>query len=55
MPPFEQRRPRFNHRILCSLSDSLIQFFGSLQHCLQPSNFQDESDEDSNQLILFEF
>jgi hypothetical protein len=33
MPPFEQRRPRFNHRILCSLSDSLIQFFGSLQHC----------------------
>jgi len=30
VPPFEQRRPRFDHRIHCSLSDSFIQF---LQHC----------------------
>jgi hypothetical protein len=30
MPPFEQRRPRFDHGIHCSLSDSFTQF---LQHC----------------------
>jgi hypothetical protein len=29
VPPFEQRRPRFNHGIYCSLSDSFTEF---LQH-----------------------
>jgi hypothetical protein len=32
VPPFEQRRPRFDHGIRCSLSDSFTQF---LQHCRQ--------------------
>ena len=29
VPPFEQRRPRFDHRAYCSLSDSFAEF---LQH-----------------------
>jgi hypothetical protein len=29
VPPFEQRRPRFDHGAYCSLSDSFTEF---LQH-----------------------
>jgi hypothetical protein len=35
VPPFEQRRPRFDHGIHGRLSDSFTQF---LQHCLQASS-----------------
>jgi hypothetical protein len=42
------------YQILQILSLTLFEKVPILQ-ALQPSDFQDESDEDSNQLILFEF
>ena len=42
------------YQILQILSLTLFEKVPILQ-ALQPSDFQDQSDEDSNQLILFEF
>jgi hypothetical protein len=34
VPPFEQCRPRFDHEIHCSLSDSFTQFIATLPEIL---------------------